>query len=258
MPVLKTRIKLYKILAYLSPVFICTIIMSCSGSRTVLEQRKDRVDCQYIVEECDCDEDVIDNPDCFKIYSDTHIFNEAKEVPGIRDDFEYNINYLNRAFLEYRNRTFYIGDIVDLSQAEKSEKDAARKEIALLRTAAGTNYIRGNHEKDAFGEIGENRHTIYDDRILFLHGHQLRYPKERTDYLESSRIPKQNKSDWGPSRSLDEVYSEAVKEAKKHNCEIVIFGHTHPDELDDRVVESIRIINVMQGCTYLYLPDIDE
>ena len=102
-----------------------------------------------------------------------------------------------------------------------------------------------------FGEIGKNRYTVYEGKILFTHGHQFRYPEKRTNYLESSR--KEKHESWDPSRNENEVFMEAVKEAEKHGCRVVVFGHTHPPELDERTIDGIRIINVKAGCTYLHI-----
>jgi predicted phosphodiesterase len=209
-------------------------------------------DCQ--TQECGSDDDVIKNPNCFKIYSDTHLFGGDREVAGSRENFEKNITRMNVTYPSFKERTFYVGDIVDLANTVESEKAAALKQIDNLRKSCGDNYIRGNHEMDSFGKVGENRKKIYKERILFLHGHTLRYSKDRADYWESGKRSEYKRGEWDESRTLDEVFTEAAKEAETNNCKIVVFGHTHPDSLTVRTINGIKIINVRKGCTYLYLP----
>ena len=87
-----------------------------------------------------------------------------------------------------------------------------------------------------------------------MHGHTLRYSKDRAEYWESGKSSEYKKGEWEKSRTLDEAFTEASKEAEKNNCKIVVFGHTHPDSLVVRTINGIKIINVKKGCTYLYLP----
>jgi predicted phosphodiesterase len=237
-----TKIRGFLILVILLLIFNCSWFSIIS---------KDTVSCDFIAAECNCDADVINNQNCFKIYSDTHIFGGKKQIAGMKKNIHYNIEYMNVTFPSYKERTFYIGDIIDLSKAEPKDKASARNEILKLRKALGNNHVRGNHEMDSFGEIGENRYMVHKGKILFTHGHQFRYPEERTDYLESSR--KEEHEPWDPSRSDNEVFMEAAKQARKHGCSVVVFGHTHPTELDERTIDGIKIINVKAGRSYLYI-----
>ncbi|UCE06372.1 MAG: hypothetical protein JSW07_22840, partial [bacterium] len=153
-------------------VGIILLIFNCSWLSII---SKNTVSCDYIVEECRCDTDVINNPNCFKIYADVHLFGGDREVAGLRENIRKNIEHLNIDFPSFKESTFYLGDIVDFSNAEEKNKIDAMKEIENLRSAVGENYVRGNHEIGSFGKIGENRYTIYKGKILFLHGHNLRY-----------------------------------------------------------------------------------
>lgn len=246
----------YPILLLSALAFVCLFRVD-SHSQFSAATSQDAVrdtTCDCATRECGCDDDVIKNPNCFKIYSDTHLFGGAREVAGTRENFDRNIKYLNVAYPSFKERTFYVGDIVDLANTVENEKPAALKEIEDLRNSCGDNYIRGNHEMDSFGKIGENRKKIYQGRILFLHGHTLRYSKDRVDYWESGKRAEYKKGEWEKSRTLDEAFTDAANEAKQNNCNIVVFGHTHPDTLTVRTINGIKIINVRKGCTYLYLP----
>ncbi len=207
-----------------------------------------------ITQQCRNDEDVINNPNCFKIYSDVHLFGGDREVAEMRKNIKNNIKFTNIAYPSFRERTFYLGDIVDLANAKEKEKISALNFIEDLKCSAGVNYIRGNHEMDALGSIGDNRQTVYKRKILFVHGHTLRYLKDRADYWESGKSSEYKKGEWDKSRTLDEVFTEASKDAEKNNCNVVVFGHTHPDSLDVRTIHGIKMINVMKGCTYLTIP----
>lgn len=225
-------------------------LSSCSRRALVGPPGPEPCDCQF--EQGCSDEAVIRSRDVIKVYSDTHIFGGRRLVAGMEKAIAENIDHLYPALPSLRERTFYIGDIVDLKNAPKPE--AARKLITEIRKAAGGNYIRGNHEMDAFGDAGENRFTIYEGKVLFLHGHTLRYFEPRANYWESGRRMVTTPEEMKRARSTDEVFMEAARLAAEKGCEVVVFGHTHPDSLIERNINGIRVINVRKGCTYLHIP----
>ncbi len=236
------------------PILVLVLAASLSNScyKTIKLARPLPAPCDCDVLEATTDETVIRDESVIKIYADTHIYGGHRLVRGMQESIQENIDYFYPALPSLRERTFYLGDIVDFKNAPDPER--ARQLIDVIRKAAGGNYVRGNHEMDTFGDAGTERHTIYKGTVLLLHGHTLRYNEARAKYWESGRKMQASAEDMKYARSTDQVFAEAARLAVELGCKMVVFGHTHPDSLEQREVDGIRVVNVPKGCTYLHVP----
>ncbi len=220
-------------------------ISGCFRVFNILKLNETKESCDFIVHECRSDEDVINNKDCYKVYADVHIFGGWREIGWARGNLIYEENP------HYKERTYYLGDIYDLENAKPSYREKAREKIKILRMEAGNNYVRGNHEMDAFQNAS---FFTKANGILFTHGHHIYWHKDKNKYWESGKRKSFKKGQWKYEFTEEERIMKAVELAKKENCHTLVFGHRHVNKLSIMKVNGITLINARKGCTYLNIP----
>jgi len=231
--------------------FFCLLIVAltgCSVFQSVFKLNETSSDCDYVVEECKSDEDVISNSNCYKVYSDLHIYGGSwREVKSMRGVLLEGVKPVQK------QKTVYIGDIYDIENAESSDIEEAISNLNTLRQKVGDLYVRGNHEMDTFGNSPAYKKI---NNILFIHGHHIAWHPDKVRYWESGKMKEFQTGLWKQEYSKKDIINNAVQLAKSKKCNYIVYGHTHPTELITTVKDDVTVINVRKRCTFLQLnPD---
>jgi len=226
-------------------MFVCLMALSltsCNFFQRLFKLNETSLECDFVVQECKNDEDVINNEGCYKVYSDLHIFGGWREVPKMRDSLLKNLSP------KLISKTIYIGDIYDIENARSSEYDEVSSDLNKLRNVVGDLYVRGNHELDAFGKDPRYKKI---KNIVFIHGHHIAWHPDRVRYWEKGKKKEFQEGQWEKKYKTDDIPINAFKFAKSVGCDYIVYGHTHPLELKRYTDKDITAINVRSGCTYL-------
>lgn len=223
-----------------------SLTLSCSKIYNRMKLNETENSCDFISDDCRSDQDVINSGNCYKVYSDVHIFGGWREIEGLRGNLIYEKNP------DYKEHTYYIGDIYDLENAKDSDVDKAKEKIDTLRMEAGDNYVRGNHEMDAFGDAPFFTKV---NGVLFTHGHHITWHEDQNRYWESGKQERLKKGRWDDDLTEKESIQKALELAEKETVHTLVFGHTHPWKLSIRKLDGVTLINVRKGCTYLNISE---
>jgi UDP-2,3-diacylglucosamine pyrophosphatase LpxH len=190
-----------------------------------------------------------------RIFNDTHLFgvnpsHTLDEILGL------TINTPSD------REIYFLGDIVDVANVEKSRLKDAITTLRLLRD--NFNFIRGNHEKNAI-EAPDFKY-LGDNEILLTHGDIFMWGIERANKYRSG------KKGAGPIKRkiiaplIDDLRRfwtvrpnnrllEAIRAEKKKNPKLryVVMGHSHPKTMVTFDIDGVTGMILPRGYTDLEL-----
>ena len=160
----------------------------------------------------------------------------------------------------------FLGDIFDIKNTSKKMiATQLAKQAAFRRNCnvVGAYYVIGNHDliKDPMNNCSLHRKI---NNVLFTHGHYITWDQATIDKWEAKEpvgvgifrqitLEVENlytRPTWKPSQVEIE---RAVKLAKDHGCDTIVFGHLHVPKTQKFSSSDIRIITVPRGLTLLEL-----
>ena len=177
------------------------------------------------------------------IYSDCHYYT-PQEIRCIPTDLD-QIN---------RENSFSIGDNFDRKGAEPSMRIALEREFKTHRALFTGRFITGNH--DVMCDDVTKQYLIVSGHIMLVHGDWPSWGVEKSNTFRNEQAYQGWSSVkgmlaglrklWGGHMSKSEA-RDAANIAKMHKCNVIIFGHTHVKEVQDRTIDGIRVLNAPRG-----------
>ncbi len=189
------------------------------------------------------------------VYTDTHI--------GAPHATHQNASDITNDFNQKDEDTLVLatGDIFDITHTKRKNVGERIRERDELKILLGKYYIYGNHEcsKDP-----NEKYFYSENGIIWLHYHVPAWCDQRFEDPCDNVTKWENKrpglskfqywayrfkhkvinrgAKWKPSSNTIE---SIVNFSKKHDCNTVIFGHTHKNY--DQIHDGVRIINAGRG-----------
>lgn len=199
----------------------------------------------------------------FIIVSDTHL----------NSPFALELNIEN---IPKGDNTLYLGDIYEVVWAKTKEVEYVVQKVKQLRKKVGDNYIRGNHEGNAFHlflpppkktakiqnegkeiiltELDYAIRSVKNNDILFVHGHKGIDPDYDVKKIKELEEMKGGRGlffqffikiiAWirgiFPNTPSEQEIRNAIHLATTMNCQTIVFGHTHVKDLFDKKYKDDR------------------
>lgn len=191
------------------------------------------------------------NIDILRIINDVHRGSKYCDFPNVDAQLEA---------LVPDGRTYFNGDIVDMSCCPYKYVKLNRAYQNALLSKWGAFYVRGNHDLLPTG-ITYAIHTLSNgEKVLITHGHLLGKNKGKWMKYENKEagagrfkliwVDIADDADWIKgiiNKPKDDVIKAAVAMARMLGCTFVILGHFHPLKRIDVKHEEILIFIMPKG-----------
>lgn len=167
--------------------------------------------------------------------------------------------------LEPKKNLFFMGDIVDRANCEKSKTAEATETMKYLESKHGSHFIFGNHERNS---INGNQYYLHEAesgaRAIFAHGDLEANFEKWTEYRDKKigagflkrkfLVPFIREAEEIIDRKPKKEFLENVKAlCAKNWASIYICGHFHVKEIMEFDHEGIRIVMLPRGKSELII-----
>jgi uncharacterized protein YxjI len=206
--------------------------------------------------------------DVWRYATANHLFVRKKKKRIVYCDTHYGAPHSHKPVVFEKNAILN-GDIFDIKNASFDQLSKIYDHMNYIIDRYGERYNLGNHELMAFFasivrtnmSVDDWRHSFFiEDGILYSHGDIFKRGFEpamkwRLDRSPGATDTKRCLVKTGAifremkmySRISNSVARRAVMWAKHFDCHTVMWGHTHPVKQLEKVVDGIRLINLMRG-----------
>lgn len=180
----------------------------------------------------------------YTIYADMHVFSKYLAINGVPTF---------KKMIENQN-AYFIGDLVDAKNCEPNLVGSMKAFYEHMQREAFGRILLGNHD-GGFEGVDD---IILPGGILLTHGDRIMWTKEKCDKFRAEKMGQG--SGWIQKLIQYHNGSISAKEARlaasyarSRKCTTVVFGHIHPKNRFDKIVDGIRVICVQRGRSEIYL-----